>query len=103
MKKFFIAISCAFLLTACGGNKNWEYKIVKITGESGTDFSRCSYDDPSRQLNRLGEKGWELVDVYTEIETVHPNFGNSEYVTGLRPNSRTAVVNFVFKRPKTDE
>jgi len=27
-----------------------------------------------------------------------PNFGNSEYVTGLRTNTRTVVVNFVFKR-----
>ena len=33
-----------------------------------------------------------------ETGTAFPNFGNSEYVTGIRDNTRTAVVNFVFKR-----
>ena len=42
----------------------------------------------------------ELVDVYTIEETVHPNFGNEEYVTGLRENTRTASINYVFKRRK---
>ena len=40
----------------------------------------------------------ELVQAYTETGTAFPNFGNSDYVTGIRDNTRTAVVNFVFKR-----
>lgn len=52
------------------------------------------------QLNEMGSQGWELVDVYTMTETIHPNFGNSSYVTGLQPNVRTSEVAFVFKRPK---
>jgi hypothetical protein len=47
---------------------------------------------------KMGKEGWELVSTYTEIGTSFPNFGNSEYVTGLRDNTRTCVVNFVFKR-----
>lgn len=43
-------------------------------------------------------KGWELVDIYTMIETVHPNFGNKKYVTGLQPNTRTQAICYVFKR-----
>ncbi len=100
MKHFLVIISCAFMLTACGGTEKWEYKIVKVVGETATDFTPRSFNDPTGQLNSLGEEGWELVDTYTEVETTHPNFGNSEYVTGLQPNSRTSVVNFVLKRPK---
>jgi len=48
----------------------------------------------------MGEDGWELVNSYTETNTVHPNFGSSEYVTGIRENTRTSVLNFVFKRPQ---
>ena len=45
------------------------------------------------------EKGKkELVSAYTETGTAFPNFGSSEYVTGIRDNTRTSVVNFVFKR-----
>ena len=51
----------------------------------------------------MGKEGWELVSTYTEVATVFPNFGNSEYVTGIRENVRTNVVNFVFKRPNTGQ
>ena len=47
----------------------------------------------------MGNDGWELVSTFTEVATAFPNFGNSEYVTGIRENVRTSVVNFVFKRP----
>ena len=47
----------------------------------------------------MGKEGWELVSTYTETATAFPNFGNSDYVTGIRDNTRTSVVNFVFKRP----
>lgn len=99
MKKLILGISCAFLLTACCSNEAWEYKVVKVAGQENTNYNPRSYNDATGQLNNLGKEGWELVSTYTEIETVHPNFGNTEYVTGLQPNTRTAVINFVFKRP----
>ena len=34
-------------------------------------------------------------------ETPHPNFGNSDYVTGLQPNMRPGSVTLLFKRSWT--
>lgn len=64
-----------------------------------SDFSPKSVNVPHAKLDSLGADGWELTDVYTTVETVHPNFGNAQYVTGLQPNTRTAEVYYVFKRP----
>lgn len=66
---------------------------------SYSDFWARSIDVPQAEMDTLGAHGWELVDVYTRIETVHPNFGNEKYVTGLQANTRTAAVCYVFKRP----
>ena len=30
--------------------------------------------------------------------TRYPNFGNKEYVTGIRTNTKTSAINFIFKR-----
>jgi len=38
------------------------------------------------------------VDTVTEIETVHPNFGDEQYVTGLQPNVRQRSVTLIFKK-----
>lgn len=82
-------------------NAKWEYKIVRVEGTSAdylADFSPKSFSDQTGQLNSLGKEGWELVDVYTETETKHCNFGKDEYVTGIQPNVRTTVVTYVLKR-----
>ena len=102
MKKFFSILAISLLLVSCGGNSKWEYKVVKVAGIEGDNgiYGSMSFNDPSGQLNKLGEEGWEVVSSYTEENTVHPNFGNAEYVTGLQPNTRTAVVNVVLKRKK---
>lgn len=102
MKKLFLACAVALTLVSCSDNAKWEYKVVKVAGTEGTNgnFGAMAFNDPSGQLNQLGEEGWEVVTSYTEENTVHPNFGNSEYVTGLQPNTRTAVINFVLKRKK---
>lgn len=105
MKKFLISMAlaaAALSVTSCQQNGKWEYKVVKVAGTEGSNgkFGGMQFSDPSGQLNKLGEEGWELVSSFTEESTVHPNFGNSEYVTGLQPNTRTEVVNFVLKRRK---
>lgn len=100
MKKIYVFIVLMLLVSACSMNSNWEYKIVSVEAESNDDFDPNTFAVTSEDLNMFGTDGWELVDVYTTIETVHPNFGNSEYVTGIRENIRTESVNYVFKRKK---
>ncbi|HUN14920.1 MULTISPECIES: DUF4177 domain-containing protein [unclassified Alistipes] len=96
MKKLTLALFAAFSLVAC--SNNWEYKIVKVEGTKSTDYHPRTYEITNDDLNIFGKDGWELVDVYVITETVHPNFGNSEYVTGIRENTRTQCINYVFKR-----
>ena len=104
---FFFCVLLSMLLGSCGiKEQSWEYKIVKVAGKEAeilADYGALSYGDQTTMLNKLGKDGWELVSTYTETTTVFPNFGNSEYVTGIRENVRTSVVNFVFKRPSRDE
>ena len=99
MKKIITLIFGAVLLTACG-NPLWEYKIVTVDNSKAGEFDTPKFSVTSEDLNLFGEEGWELVDVYSVTETEHPNFGNSEYVTGIRENTRTQSLNFVFKRKK---
>lgn len=106
MKNVLLILFIGSLLCACDSQENvrWEYKVLKF-GEEESLFSHGSDDffpkslyDPVPQLNQLGEEGWELVSTFTTTETVFPNFGNKEYVTGIRENTRTRTINFVLKR-----
>lgn len=80
----------------------WEYKVVSDYKENTypTQHPNNFYSNDSL-LAALGNEGWELVDTYTILETVHPNFGNSSYVTGLQPNVRTKELVFIYKRRKS--
>ena len=98
MKKVLLLVITALAMAAC--TSKWEYKIVTVENEQASAFKASEIKVSSEDLNLFGEDGWELVDVYTIIETEHPNFGNSEYVTGIRENTRTSSVNYVFKRKK---
>jgi hypothetical protein len=100
MKKVLLIAILGLALTSC--TSNWEYKIVKVKGteKEASIFDPNKFEVSDESLNLFGKDGWELVDIYETTETVHPNFGTSEYVTGLQPNVRTAEINFVFKRKK---
>ncbi len=100
MKKVLFIAILGLALTSC--TSNWEYKIVKVKGteKEASKFDPNKFEVSDESLNLFGKDGWELVDIYETTETVHPNFGNSEYVTGMQPNVRTAEINFVFKRKK---
>lgn len=102
MKKFILVFGLIAVLVSCGNkNEQWEYKVVKVAGKEAdfaADFGTLIFADQTAMLNKMGKEGWELVSTYTETGTAFPNFGNSEYVTGLRDNTRTVVLNFVFKR-----
>lgn len=99
----FVAILSAIGLVSCTKDQDeiqkWEYKIISEYGIDRGHFVSKGIPMPEEELNKLGKDGWELVDVYTRVETVHPNFGNEKYVTGLQPNTRTEAILFVFKRP----
>jgi hypothetical protein len=92
----------SFLFISC--NSKWEYKTVKVftseinerTGTSGMKTSSIDISDST--LNQYGEDGWELVNTYLEMETAFPNFGNGEYVTGLRENVRPQLLVLIFKK-----
>lgn len=80
----------------------WEYKVVKVNDYFYNNNSHsCAFNPPkfydqTAMLNEMGNKGWELVNVYTEVSTV---FGtNNNRYNG---NTKTQVINFVFKRPKS--
>lgn len=98
MKKVLFLVIAVLTMAAC--SSKWEYKIVTVANEEASKFKASEFKVTSEDLNLFGKEGWELVDVYTIIGTEHPNFGNSEYVTGIRENTRTGSVNFVFKRKK---
>ena len=98
-KIFILVMALGF--AAC--STKWEYKTVTVKGkedEALAKYQSRKFDVSDSELNIFGKSGWELVDVYEKTETVHPNFGNDEYVSGLQPNVRTAEINFVFKRKK---
>ncbi|MFN4066267.1 MAG: DUF4177 domain-containing protein [Thermosynechococcus sp.] len=98
-----------FLMLLLGGlfpNSKWEYKTVYVRAETVSyvypklSTKEVSLIELESEVEKLGKQGWELVDSFVEDETVHPNFGNEEYVTGLQPNVRPNRVVLLFKRKR---
>jgi hypothetical protein len=101
MKKLILFTLVSLFFISC--TSKWEYKTVSVKGEEQetlADFQSNKFDVTDESLNLFGNDGWELVGIYDKTETVHPNFGNKEYVSGIQPNVRTSEINFVFKRKK---
>jgi outer membrane PBP1 activator LpoA protein len=67
------------------------------TGSGALKYASVQVDE--KQLQVMGADGWELVNAFLEMETAFPNFGSSEYVTGLQPNVRPQRAVLLFKRP----
>jgi hypothetical protein len=87
----------------------WEYKVVEFApkpqfafgtaGRSGVDaLQPATIQIDAARLQSLGDDGWELVSSFLEMETAFPNFGNDDFVTGLRENVRPQKATFIFKR-----
>ena len=81
-----------------------EYKHITVraglnkrTGTDAFEYSSIKFNDSD--LDALGKCGWELVGSYLELETAFPNFGKTDYVTGLQPNIRPQCLVLIFKRP----
>lgn len=88
---------------------SWEYRTEVVSAKTSTladdlggEFPKLAsayFDLDDEVLSRLGAYGWELVGSEVEVETVHPNFGKGDYVTGLQPNTRPSRLILFFKRP----
>lgn len=85
-----------------GPLSKYEYKVIDFLAESNDRTGQAALKYASvkieeTQLQKMGAEGWELVDVFLEMETAFPNFGSSEYVTGLQPNVRPQRAVLLFK------
>ncbi|QXE91002.1 DUF4177 domain-containing protein [Geomonas subterranea] len=104
--KSSIAIIMIMVLTLAGyvvlRSNSWEYKVVKLNGSmerTGADAFKVTTIVPSEEnINKYGRDGWELVSSHLEYETAYPNFGNTDYVTGIQPNVRPQSLVLIFKR-----
>ena len=82
----------------------YEYTTVtfysaEISRKGSGAFDYTSINISEERLNMLGLEGWEAVGSYLEMETAYPNFGDSNYVTGIQPNVRPQAVVVILKRP----
>jgi hypothetical protein len=77
----------------------WEYKTIEVDAHSAGDSSTRKVNLDLPELQTLGAEGWEVSGLWLEQETVHPNFGKTEYVTGLQPNVRPSRLVVLLKRP----
>lgn len=122
MRQSIFIVLLLVLLGACSSKDStpiqWEYNIVSFPGSElptvyGPNDKQALIELNKSQtlhfpeasaipnsLNLYGKEGWELVSTYTTTETVFPNFGDASYHTGIKENTRTNTINFVFKRPK---
>lgn len=111
MKKVFCLLCglCLLFFSGCSLSFNsqdneevkmvWEYKEVVSYGDNIVkDYRDKSFSNKLKELNDLGQEGWELVGVYSTIETVFPNFGNEGYHTGMKSNTRTSKIVYLLKR-----
>jgi hypothetical protein len=100
-----LAIGCTLIALAATGRSNpaYEYKQVAFfadgsdrTGTGALEYA--SVDADVSQLNQLGAEGWEIVGSYLEMETAYPNFGDTDYVTGIQPNVRPQRLVILLER-----
>lgn len=121
-KMLFAILGLAFLMSCEHKDENsehkeensiqkWEYKVLKF---DYSDFFTKREDEEyaafyamtrdmlmplEDTLSVLGKDGWELISTYTTISTSFPNFGNDQYITGIREQTATRVLTAILKRP----
>jgi len=73
--------------------------VLGLSPENNSRLNGTNVNFSDDDLTLLGKEGWELVDTILEMETTHPNYGNTEYVSGLQPNIRPQRAVLLFRRP----
>lgn len=85
-------------------NQKWEYKVVYIqpnefnSRDKEGAFNYNTITPSESNLNILGSQGWEISASYLEMETAFPNFGDTQYVTGIQANVRPQRLVLILKR-----
>jgi hypothetical protein len=87
-------------LTSLTKQANWEYQSITFKAINSSPSSAAWIDLEIDELQTLGREGWEVAGMWIENETVHPNFGKSEYVAGIQPNTRPSQLVIILKRKK---
>ncbi len=106
IRLIIIVLFFSFSIGAIQINKAYEYTTLTIDATTdykleGSDLiyqSSTSVIPSNHQLNVLGYEGWDIVSTYFENETVFHNFGNTEYVLGIRSNTRPKRLVIILKR-----
>lgn len=93
MVLFLLVISaCCVVVAAVLTEKTvyfYETRFVSVNGSSASGVS-----------SRLEDESEELVAAIPLIDTYQKNYGSSEYVTGLRPHTRTEAVVLVIRHTR---
>lgn len=99
-----IVLTTGILSSLKNKDTSWEYYVVYLDAEeieeyTDSDINSKKADLSGGMINKYGKEGWELVDTYLEMETVHPNYSSNDYVIGLQSNVRPQRLVMIFKRP----
>lgn len=99
----FLGLAFGLWNTLLKPQPHWEYRVERYTAEGNSRTGADALKSASVQiggnvLTTIGAQGWELVGTYLEVETAYPNFGDTQYVTGLQPNMRPQDLVLIFKR-----
>ena len=76
----------------------WEYRVMEFSAKPGDKNASRTVDLDIEELQMAGKNGWEIAGQWLEHETVFPNFGKDEFVTGLQPNFRPSKLLILLKR-----
>lgn len=106
MVKHKFAAALAAGLTFAGCSHEYQHMALRFEAKpvgsegSSADSSGTALDMRAigKKLDDLGDAGWEVVSSTSLIETKFPNFGNGEYHTGLKSNTRTSEIIVFLKR-----
>ena len=71
---------------------------MEFSAKPGDKNATRTVDLDIEELQMAGKNGWEIAGQWLEHETVFPNFGKDEYVTGLQSNFRPSKLLILLKR-----
>lgn len=96
---FLALLVVAFILLAMLTEKTkYTYRVKEVDGNAYDTIQPESRRFYAIDLSDALDEQYELMAAIPLVETIQKNYGNSEYVTGLRPHTRTSKVLLVLRR-----